>query len=365
MARLATSTRVLASLDVPEVVRTFGLVKHGRGVALVLEDLGDRSVESSFRDQRPSLTEFLDIAIDMAGALAARPQPRIIHKDINPHHVLQSAHGVLKLIDFGIATELSREAQAATSADRLEGTLAYMSPEQTGRMNRASTTAPTSTRSASRSTSSLTGRLPVRRRSDPLELVHCHIARAPAPAARGGARGAPGWSPRSSAKLLAKRAEDRYQSAFGLEADLERVPRPAATRRGASTAFPLGRQRRLGDRFQLPQKLYGREREIETLLAAFERARRGGTGLLLVAGYSGIGKSALVNEIHKPIVKGGDFVAGQVRPAQPQTSPTPRSSRPSAAWSAQLLTEPPARLGRLARAAARGAGAQRAADRRR
>jgi serine/threonine protein kinase len=127
---------VLTSLDLPEVVRPLALVAHGRSVALVLEDLGDDSLESRFRHERPTLPQFLDLAIRMAGAVGAVHRRAVIHKDIKPHHFLLCGDQI-RLIDFGIATRLSSETQVATSTSALSGTLAYMSPEQTGRMNRS------------------------------------------------------------------------------------------------------------------------------------------------------------------------------------------------------------------------------------
>ena len=306
MARLRHEHALLSGLDLPGVVRTLGLVKHGRGEALVLEDLGDRSVESLFRERRPSLAEFLDVAIGMAGALAALHGRAIIHKDIKPHHFLVNEAG-LTIIDLGIATRLSSETQAATSATLLEGTLAYMSPEQTGRMNR----------SLDRRTDLyslgvafyhlLTGRLPFEA-SDPLELVHAHIARAPRPLHEL-ASNIPRMVSDIVLKLMAKAAEDRYQSAGGLQADLEacRVQLAAA---GEIASFPLGRQD-VSRELSIPQKLYGRSAEMATQRAAFESVRRGGCRLVLISGYSGIGKSALVNEIRKHLGKAGTFVAGK------------------------------------------------------
>jgi len=306
IARLRHEHALLSGLDLPSVVRTFGLVKHGRGEALVLEDLGDRSVEALFRQRRPTLVEFLDVAIGMAGAVAALHGRAIIHKDIKPHHFLVGDDG-LKVIDLGIATRLSSETQAATSANLLEGTLAYMSPEQTGRMNR----------SLDRRTDLyslgvafyhlLTGRLPFEA-SDPLELVHAHIARAPRPIHEL-APHVPRQISDLVLRLMAKAAEDRYQSASGLKADLEACREQLAA--GQEIArFPLGSHDISGE-LSIPQKLYGRSGEVGKLRAAFEGIRRGGCRLLVITGYSGVGKSALVNEIRKDLGKGGAFVAGK------------------------------------------------------
>ena len=306
VARLRHEHAVLASLEVPEVVHALGLVKHGRSLGLVLEDLGDVSIESMFRHQRPSPERFLDIAIRMAGAVAAIHRRAIIHKDIKPHHFLVTDDQI-KIIDFGIATRLSNETQVARSASLLDGTLAYMSPEQTGRMNRSLDRRTDLYSLGVTFYQLLTGRLPFEA-GDPLELVHSHIARAPRPVHEL-APEVPRQISDIVHKLMAKAAEDRYHSASGLKADLEECAASLRSK-GDIAAFPLGRNDASGE-LSIPQKLYGREAEVATLLEAFEGARRGRSGLLLIAGYSGIGKSALVNEIQKQVVQGGSFVAGK------------------------------------------------------
>jgi len=302
IARLRHEHAVLASLDSPEVVRTLGLIKHGHGLALVLEDLGDVSLESMFRHQRPSLEQFLDIAGRMAAGIAAVHRQAVIHKDIKPHHFLVCGDQI-KIIDFGIATRLSSETQVAKNASLLDGTLAYMSPEQTGRMNRSLDRRTDLYSLGVSFYQLLTGRLPFDA-SDPLELVHSHIARAPRPVCEL-SPDVPQQVSDIVLKLMAKGAEDRYQSATGLKADLDEcLARLRET--GGVGAFPLGRSDASGE-LSIPQKLYGRDAEVATMLAAFEGARRGGSRLLLIAGYSGVGKSALVNEIHKQVVTSGAF----------------------------------------------------------
>jgi predicted ATPase/serine phosphatase RsbU (regulator of sigma subunit) len=306
IARLRHEHTILAAIDAPEVVRTLGLVKHGRGVALVLEDLGDVSLESMFRHQRPTLERFLDVATRMAGAVAAIHRRAIIHKDIKPHHFLVSDDQI-RLIDFGIATRLSSETQVAKSASLLDGTLAYMSPEQTGRMHRSLDRRTDLYSLGVSFYQLLTGRLPFEA-SDPLELVHSHIARAPRPL-QDVAGDVPPQLSAIILKLMAKAAEDRYQSASGLKADLEECAKRLQST-GDIGMFPLGRTDASGE-LSIPQKLYGRDAEVGRLLAAFESARRGGAGMLLITGHPGIGKSALVNEIQKQVVRGGAFAAGK------------------------------------------------------
>src|SRR4051812_2172985 len=306
VARLRHEHAILASLDQPDVVRTFGLAKHGRGIALVLEDLGDISLESMFRHERPSLGRFLDIAIRMTNAVASIHRKAIIHKDIKPHHFLMAQERV-RLIDFGIATRLSSETQVAKSASLLDGTLAYMSPEQTGRMNRSLDRRTDLYSLGVSFYQLLTGHLPFEA-SDPLELVHSHIARAPRPPDEL-SPAVPQVVSTIVLKLMAKAAEDRYQSATGLKADLEECVRRLKGG-GDLGAFLLGGSDASGE-LSIPQKLYGREGEIAALLSAFEGARRGGAGLLLISGPAGVGKSALVNEIQKQVVRGGAFATGK------------------------------------------------------
>jgi predicted ATPase/serine phosphatase RsbU (regulator of sigma subunit) len=305
IARIRHEHAVLSSLELPDVVRTLGLVKHGRGLGLVLEDLGDVSLESTFRHQRPTLEQFLDIAIRMASTVAAIHGRAVIHKDIKPHHFLMSG-GRLKLIDFGIATRLSSEAQSAARTGALDGTLGYMSPEQTGRMNRSLDRRTDLYSLGVSFYELLTGRLPFES-SDPLELVHAHIARRPRPPHELSST-VPRILSDIVLKLMAKGAEDRYQSAAGLKADLEECRARLAG--GAIESFPLGRNDASGE-LSIPQKLYGRQAEVKALEEAFRRARGGSAGLLLISGYSGVGKSALVNELQKQIVQGGAFVTGK------------------------------------------------------
>jgi predicted ATPase/signal transduction histidine kinase len=234
----------------------------------------------------------------------------IIHKNINPVDsiFINSATGQVKITNFGIASQISRENQIISNPGMLEGVLAYMSPEQTGRMNR-----PVDYRTDFYSLGitfyeMLTGVLPFPA-VDPLELVHCHIAKQPV-SPHELDHTIPGVVSDIVMKLLSKNAEDRYQSAYGIKVDLEECASQWGAR-GKVEKFSLG-QSDVCDQFQIPQKLYGREAEIATLMAAFDRVSQGKTEMMLVYGYAGIGKSALVNEIHKSIVRQrGYFVSGK------------------------------------------------------
>ncbi|WP_043429948.1 trifunctional serine/threonine-protein kinase/ATP-binding protein/sensor histidine kinase [Cystobacter fuscus] len=247
---------------------------------------------------------FLELALSLASTLAQVHRHGVIHKDIKPGNIIAEPEGGARLIDFGVATLQRVEHQEAAPASLIEGTLAYMSPEQTGRMNRQVDYRTDFYSLGVTFYELLTGIRPFHGR-DALEWFHAHIAQRPKPPHEL----VPAVPPAVSAvvlKLLAKTAEERYQSAEGLLRDLEKC------RDGALEAFPLGTADS-PQRFQLPQRLYGRETHVVTLLRGFERVARGGAAeLMLVHGYSGIGKSSLVRELHKPVVqRRGFFLSGK------------------------------------------------------
>ena len=310
VARLRHEHAILQELPLEGVLQIRGIEVWEGGLALVLEAFDGQPLDEVARGRRLGTREALRIAASVAGALAEIHRRRVIHKDIRPGNVLVSAAtGQVKLTGFGIASRLSREPQRAASPHLLEGSLAYMSPEQTGRMNRALDHR-TDLYSLGVTLYELLTSAPPFAATDPVELVHSHIARAPAPPCAL-APEVPAVVSEIVMKLLAKAAEDRYETARGLEADLRECLRRWGPG-GELDPFPLGLRDR-SEELRLPQKLYGREREIAALLSAFERAGGGGAELLLVAGASGVGKSALVHEIHKAAVRrrGGAFVAGK------------------------------------------------------
>lgn len=297
------------NLKVAGVINAYALIHAQERLVMVLEDFGGDSLELLGIAGQLELSEFLKLTLLIAEVLSQIHTASIIHKDINPSNiVLNPTTGQLKIIDFGISTILSREDPIESNPNVLEGTLAYISPEQTGRMNRVIDYRSDFYSLGITFYELLTGVLPFRG-SDALELVHSHIAKKPIPPSRL----KPELPPIISdivLKLIAKNAEDRYQSAYGLIADLE-ICLHQLTIKGQIESFPLGRQDIL-DRFQIPQKLYGREHEVEILLTAFQRASQGSKEMMLVTGYSGVGKSALVREVYKPITaQRGNFIWGK------------------------------------------------------
>ncbi|WP_210407198.1 AAA family ATPase, partial [Hydrocoleum sp. CS-953] len=233
----------------------------------------------------------------------------IIHKDINPANIIYNPKTKqLKIIDFGISTRLTRENPILKNPNVLEGTLAYISPEQTGRMNRGIDYRTDLYSLGATFFQLLTGELPFNTK-DSVELVHCHIAQ-PVKFPIIESREIPQVLQTIVLKLMAKNAEDRYQNAWGLKYDLEKC-RKQLNATGKITEVELG-ERDVCHHFLIPEKLYGREKEVQSLLNAFENVASGTTEMILVAGFSGIGKTAIVNEVHKPIVRQrGYFIKGK------------------------------------------------------
>ncbi|MDY6807146.1 MAG: AAA family ATPase, partial [Cyanobacteriota bacterium] len=299
---------ITRNLEHPAIVRPLALERYGNGYALVMPDGGEMSLWDYWQQQKEgSLTEFLAIAIQLSEALHYLTLERIVHKDIKPSNILiHPETGLVKLIDFSISSLLPKEQQQLANPNVLEGTLAYISPEQTGRMNRGIDYRTDFYSLGVTFFQLLVGQLPFST-SDPMELVHCHIARAVQFSADSEV---PVALQAIVRKLMAKNAEDRYQSAMGIKHDLELcLQKLEAT--GEIASFEIGTQDR-SDRFIIPEKLYGRESEVQALLDAFSRVALGKTEMMLVAGFSGIGKTAVVNEVHKPIVeKRGYFIKGK------------------------------------------------------
>jgi predicted ATPase/signal transduction histidine kinase/DNA-binding NarL/FixJ family response regulator/tRNA A-37 threonylcarbamoyl transferase component Bud32 len=310
LTRLKHEYKILETLvNIEGIVKPLGLETYHNGLALILSDFGAISLKDYISDRSLELSEFLNIAIQLGSTLAQLHQNRIIHKDIKPHNiVINPKIGQVKIIDFSIASRLERENQSINNPNLLEGTLAYMSPEQTGRMNRSLDYRTDFYSLGITFYEMLTGELPFNT-TEPLELVHSHIAKMPLPPHQLNS-GIPEAISNIVMKLLAKNAEDRYQSADGLKFDLEICLMKLQTT-GTIANFIPGSADKAGQ-LLIPQKLYGRGVEVATLLTTFERVSNGTGEMMLVSGYSGIGKTVLVNEVHKPIVRQrGYFIAGK------------------------------------------------------
>ncbi|MEO1430475.1 MAG: AAA family ATPase [Cyanobacteria bacterium J06633_8] len=334
---------IAKNLDIPGIVHPYSFESYQNSYALVMEDFAGISLREYMQTTDKSVVDVLSILLQVSSILHNIHQKCVIHKDIKPANILINPETKqVKLIDFSIASLLPKETQEIKNPNGLEGTLAYISPEQTGRMNRGIDYRSDFYSLGVTFYELLTGELPFNS-DDVMELVHCHIAKKP-PVLKnlhlnslidkkpdvnplvdkkphpnpllGKERGLeiPQVISDIVMKLMAKNAEDRYQSALGLKYDLE-ICLQQLKETGKIENFPIA-ERDKNDRFIIPEKLYGRETEVEELLAAFKRVSGitsdSPSELMLVAGFSGIGKTALINEVHKPIVKQrGYFIKGK------------------------------------------------------
>lgn len=290
------------------VIEPLELLRVDARLCLVVEDFGAQSLAIALAEGGLALLDALEVAAQLARALARVHDIGLIHKDISPANAVWNAQTrTLKLIDFGVASDLPRESPELSAPTTLEGTLTYMAPEQTGRMNRAVDWRSDLYALGATLLHLFAGRPPFET-TDPMELVHAHLARRP-PLVHHVNPAVPEVVSQIVAKLLAKNAEDRYQSGTAVADDLDHAARDWSEHH--TSAFAIAANDRV-DRFALPQRLYGRDGERQRLLDAFAAVAGGGRKLLLVAGYSGVGKSSLVNEVQRPIVQArGHFIAGK------------------------------------------------------
>jgi histidine kinase len=338
----------IANLKLAGCVKVYSLEPYGHSLILIMEDFGGESLDRCRFTHPMALTDFLELAIQITASLGEIHQYNVIHKDINPANlVLNPSNGQVKIIDFGIATRLSQENTIFRNPNVMEGTLAYLSPEQTGRMNRAIDYRTDFYALGATFYRLLCDRLPFET-TDPMELVHCHLAKQPTPP-HAVNPSIPQAVSGLIMKLLAKNAEDRYQSATGIRADLQHCLAQLKAE-GEISNFPLAQQDS-SDRFQIPQTLYGREQDIATLRAAFERVAQQATpALTLISGAAGIGKSVLAQELYPSIsLQHSYFIAGKFELLQRNT--------PYKGWIQafqmlvrQLLTESEAQLARWRKA---------------
>lgn len=333
LARLRHELEVTGALPSDRVVHALDLVSDGRGAALVLEDTGGAPLCDLVAPGGLPLPRFFELAGALAAALHDVHAQGIIHKDVKPSNAIIDPDGAVRLTDFGMSVALAHQHEPAIAPGLIEGTLAYMAPEQTGRMNR-----PVDRRTDLYALGVslyelLTGELPFRD-TDPLALVHRHVAVRPEPphALR---RDVPPALSRLVMRLLEKSAENRYQTAVGVLRDLD------ACAEGGD--FELGR-RDVSDVFRVPREIFGRVEEIAAIEASFGRASAGAVEMLRVFGPSGIGKSALVGELTRLSSTAGAIRADGKFEQYRRDLPYGAVLQAFAQFARRLLAEPEERL---------------------
>ncbi|NER79865.1 MAG: AAA family ATPase [Leptolyngbya sp. SIO1D8] len=300
---------VTHSLNADGIIKVYDLKRYENTLVMFLEDFGGQSLSFWLSESELDLEEALFIAIEIAKSLKAIHDANVIHKDINPSNIIYNRKTrQLKIIDFGISTRLRWENSSVQNLNQIEGTLTYIAPEQTGRMNRGIDYRSDFYSLGVTLYKLLTTQLPFAT-TDLIELVHCHIAQQP-DSPHNISPSIPLTVSKIIMKLLAKIPEERYQSAWGLQSDLEKCLSQLQSQ-GEISDFPLGSQD-FSSWFHIPDKLYGRQQEIEQLLASFEKVYQGSSEITMISGYAGIGKSALVGELKKTIFRQrGYFIKGK------------------------------------------------------
>ncbi|MEK7990062.1 MAG: AAA family ATPase [Thiotrichaceae bacterium] len=291
-------------------VRPYGLSKHQNRLILVLEDIGGDSLRNVIVDRRINIETFLKIAIQLARAIGELHQHNIIHKDIKPSNIIVNLETEqVKITDFSISTRLqANQTQLTANPDQIEGTLAYISPEQTGRMNRSVDYRTDFYALGVTFYEMLVGWLPFQT-TDSMELIHFHIAKQPI-APHNLNPEIPLPLSNIIMKLMAKNPNERYQSAHGLETDLQ-ICWSEWSKKHEISDFTLAQKDTAGI-FHIPYKVYGRTRELSLLLDSFRYTTFGHRGFIIVSGDIGMGKTALVNELQKHIHrKHGLFISGK------------------------------------------------------
>ncbi|MFN4762967.1 adenylate/guanylate cyclase domain-containing protein [Gillisia sp. Q332] len=300
---------IIDGLEIKGIRLPLKKLKHNGRHAMYLEYVNGKTVKQVFNGKQNDTLDFLHTAIHMAEALAELHEQNIIHKDISGNNIIVDIQDRwIKIIDLGLASRLTLKQQHLGNPTQLEGTLEYISPEQTGRMNRVIDYRTDLYSLGVVMYEMLTGTTPFDG-LDPLGIIHGHIAGMPEPVK---SRNSKCPTPLSDIIdiLLSKNSESRYQSAYGLQHDLEKCLEQFQANKRIEE-FTL-RTQDFSGKFNLPQKLYGRDEELDILLRKFEDVAEGGIELVLVSGYSGTGKSALVHEIHKPITqRAGHFAEGK------------------------------------------------------
>ncbi len=286
-------------------IAPYSLETWGNGLALIMEDYGGITLLDYLKQKNCSqfsgkyLAEFLSIALQLAKILEQLDCNKIIHQKIQPQNILINPETKqVKLIDFSLAVPITQNHVNWQQLQLTKDVLPYISPEQTGRMNRGIDHRTDFYSLGVSFYQLLTGKLPFVAR-DPLELVHCHMAIAPVPPQEI-ATDIPEVISQLVLKLMAKNPEQRYQTALGLSWDLAYCQKQWQAQ-GDIKNFVLG-GRDFGDRLIIPDRLYGRELELKTLMAIYNRISQGSKEIAIVAGMAGIGKSALVEQFYRSLI---------------------------------------------------------------
>ena len=312
IARFRREYGLIKNVDLKGIIKTFDIIDYEDGFALIEEDSDNISIKS-YLDKKEAfdLNSLLKISADIAGTLGNLHAKGVIHRDIKPGNLLiNPITEDIKITNFGISAILTHENDEVYNPDFINSTLTYMSPEQTGRMNRTVDYRTDIYSIGITLYEIFTGFLPFKS-GDPMELIHSHIAIMPLPPVKLNSR-IPIVVSDIIMRLLEKNPESRYQNGFGLEADFKQCLKQLNEKKKIES-FELGKHD-ISNKFIIPQKLFGREKEIGELISSFEDVANSeqGVSVMVVAGAPGIGKSAMINEIHKPIVaKRGYFISGK------------------------------------------------------
>lgn len=325
LSEFKSEYEILKKLSHPGIIKSFGIEKYKTGLAIILEDIGGIDLYKFLLSKQIELKECVNIMLAATKALSSIHSANIVHRDIKAHNIIYNENTKeLKIIDFGSASLLIKQNSFISMNSSLEGTLAYISPEQTGRMNRTVDYRTDYYSLGVTFYQIITGDIPFIY-SDPMELVHAHIAKNPVSPyevikSRGLLQVGEAQITKVISdiimKLLQKNPEDRYQSASGILHDLEWCIKKVIELENEKTTFEIENyqigQNDFSPRFQISEKLYGRSKEIIPILKSFTHVTEGEVELVLISGRSGTGKSVLINEINKPIVEyKGYFAAGK------------------------------------------------------